>query len=171
MDMREYGFDVPLRRNSRVVTIGRRDGWFCSYCKTAINSFDATTDHVIPRSKGGGHANTNRVLCCSACNGAKGNMDEAVFRASPWLAQHRAQLGYPVGNPGQQEEKVVATMPSEEELPIETFLTWGGELRRDWPPIGGAIIQCKSCGMRHGQRYMCATRWVHVDRAERQMRG
>lgn len=171
MKMSDYGFDVP-RANSRVMTIGSRDGWFCHYCKVDLDTYDATTDHVIPRSKGGGNANTNRVLCCGACNQAKGDKDAEEFFQSPWLSSRRAQLGYPVGNPMlKMKERAVATMATvpSEVLPEETFMAWGGELRSDWPPLGGAIIQCKSCGMRHGTRYMCSHRWVIVDRAERQM--
>lgn len=31
-----------------------------------------TTDHVIPRSRGGAHTRENRLPCCKACNATKG---------------------------------------------------------------------------------------------------
>lgn len=31
-----------------------------------------TTDHVIPRSRGGSHARANKLPCCNPCNATKG---------------------------------------------------------------------------------------------------
>lgn len=50
-----------------------RDQWCCAYCGHSFSSHQLTLDHVIPRSRGGKTTWTNIVMCCNACNGAKGN--------------------------------------------------------------------------------------------------
>jgi hypothetical protein len=52
----------------------KRDGYVCQYCGE-----DATqVDHVIPRSRGGGHELENLLACCAKCNSLKG-AKEGVF--------------------------------------------------------------------------------------------
>ena len=46
-----------------------RDRFRCQYCGTAPR--DLTLDHVIPRSRGGGHIWSNVVSACVACNHRK----------------------------------------------------------------------------------------------------
>ena len=46
----------------------KRDSYICQYCGE-----DATqVDHVIPRSRGGGHELDNLLACCAKCNTLKG---------------------------------------------------------------------------------------------------
>lgn len=47
-----------------------RDGFTCQYCGRQGN--DLTIDHVVPRSRGGGHAWENLVSACKPCNHRKG---------------------------------------------------------------------------------------------------
>jgi hypothetical protein len=47
----------------------------CFYCKRALCYRQATTDHFIPRSKGGANSTANRVLACTDCNTAKRDLD------------------------------------------------------------------------------------------------
>lgn len=47
----------------------------CFYCKRALCYREATTDHFIPRSKGGANSTANRVLACTDCNTAKRDLD------------------------------------------------------------------------------------------------
>jgi hypothetical protein len=47
----------------------------CFYCKRALCYREATTDHFIPRSRGGANATANRVLACTDCNTAKRDLD------------------------------------------------------------------------------------------------
>lgn len=48
-----------------------RNGWnpSCHWCGHAFEKFeDATADHVVPLSKGGGNGDDNFVLACNDCN-------------------------------------------------------------------------------------------------------
>jgi len=56
----------PLLRQSRREDRGER---VCAYCGT---DEDLTTDHVMPRSRGGGNETSNKVWACRSCNSAKG---------------------------------------------------------------------------------------------------
>lgn len=58
----------PLSRTN----ILARDNFQCQYCGISLPSKDATLDHVLPRSKGGGTSWQNVVCCCKRCNRKKG---------------------------------------------------------------------------------------------------
>lgn len=60
---------APLTRRN-VLT---RDMWRCAYCNLKAD----TIDHVIPRSKGGGHVWENVVAACKRCNHSKGDRTPA----------------------------------------------------------------------------------------------
>lgn len=47
-----------------------RDGFTCQYC--GRRGGDLTIDHVVPRSRGGGHSWENLVSACKPCNHRKG---------------------------------------------------------------------------------------------------
>jgi len=49
----------------------------CVYCKSTI---DLSTDHLIPKNRGGDDSADNLVLACKSCNSSKG--DKGVFE---WL--------------------------------------------------------------------------------------
>jgi hypothetical protein len=53
----------------------------CVFCKSAI---DLTTDHLIPRSRGGDDSPDNLVLACKSCNTSRG--DKGIFE---WLGLKR----------------------------------------------------------------------------------
>jgi 5-methylcytosine-specific restriction endonuclease McrA len=57
---------VPYRRRAPLNRRGvfARDGHRCQYCGAAAESID----HVIPRSRGGGHTWDNVVAACRPCN-------------------------------------------------------------------------------------------------------
>ncbi|MEZ5169863.1 MAG: HNH endonuclease [Acidimicrobiia bacterium] len=54
---------VPLSRRA----VFARDGHRCQYCDRAAENID----HVVPRSRGGGHSWDNVVASCRRCNSAK----------------------------------------------------------------------------------------------------
>ncbi len=58
-----YRHSVPLSRRA----IFARDGGRCVYCMAPATSID----HVVPRSRGGGHSWDNVVSACHRCNHAK----------------------------------------------------------------------------------------------------
>lgn len=47
-----------------------RDDYTCQYCGTRTH--DLTIDHIVPRSRGGGHSWDNLVSACRSCNHRKG---------------------------------------------------------------------------------------------------
>lgn len=70
-----YFVKVPYRTRAslsrRAVFV--RDEHTCQYCGRAAEN----VDHVIPRSKGGGHTWDNVVAACKACNSRKENRSPA----------------------------------------------------------------------------------------------
>lgn len=58
-----YRVAVPLSRRA----VFARDGHRCQYCGRPAENLD----HVVPRSRGGGHAWENVVASCRACNARK----------------------------------------------------------------------------------------------------
>lgn len=59
--------DVKLTRNNLYQQYKKK----CCYCAKHVSSFEATWDHVTPRSKGGVTSWTNLVLSCKSCNARK----------------------------------------------------------------------------------------------------
>jgi 5-methylcytosine-specific restriction endonuclease McrA len=60
---------VPYQPATAVTRTGvlRRDRRSCAYCGGRAD----TIDHVVPRSRGGGHSWENCVACCVRCNSRK----------------------------------------------------------------------------------------------------
>lgn len=88
-------YTLPLKRRLAIL---ERDGWKCVYCGQPL-TYDMvpargpegcftsppgyqypTMDHVIPRSKGGGHDMDNVVAACHRCNSKKYTKDVDLFR-------------------------------------------------------------------------------------------
>lgn len=57
-----------------------RDGYRCQYCHIRLPTAELTTDHVIPRSRGGATTWDNVVTACGPCNRKKGNKSLAQAR-------------------------------------------------------------------------------------------
>ena len=83
-----YRHPVPMTRAG----VLRRDGRRCAYCARRAD----TIDHVVPRSRGGGHTWENCVAACRGCNSRKADrlLDELgwTLRVVP-VAPHRAAGG------------------------------------------------------------------------------
>lgn len=47
----------------------------CIYCDVKLDKENATTDHIIPISKGGNNCQVNLVVCCKSCNNERGDLD------------------------------------------------------------------------------------------------
>jgi 5-methylcytosine-specific restriction endonuclease McrA len=68
-------FNLPVSRR----TVLSRDAYTCQYCGEQPGKDQLTIDHVLPRSRGGGHSWDNVVTACGPCNRRKGDRtpDEA----------------------------------------------------------------------------------------------
>jgi 5-methylcytosine-specific restriction endonuclease McrA len=66
-----YFVKVPYRARASLTrrAVFARDDWMCQYCGAAAEN----VDHVIPRSRGGGHVWENVVAACRRCNSRKEN--------------------------------------------------------------------------------------------------
>jgi 5-methylcytosine-specific restriction endonuclease McrA len=66
-----YFVHVPYRASVALTrrAVFARDGWVCQYCGNAAEN----VDHVLPKSKGGGHTWDNVVAACRRCNSRKEN--------------------------------------------------------------------------------------------------
>ena len=64
-----------LGRRARLERILRRDEPTCVWCRRPVDAglVEATTEHVIPRSKGGPSWLENEVAACRRCNGQRGH--------------------------------------------------------------------------------------------------
>lgn len=80
------GYSEKNQGNLEVIKLGYRDnffkdsknksnhGWYtCVGCGKKLRKGDATIDHIIPQSCGGGHGMDNLQCMCRSCNSSKGN--------------------------------------------------------------------------------------------------
>ncbi|MEW6474357.1 MAG: HNH endonuclease [Actinomycetota bacterium] len=78
-----------LSRQERLAEILRRDGGECVWCGRSLVGPDdsrrgralvrATTDHLIPKLKGGPSWMENEVAACARCNRARGHRSPAAW--------------------------------------------------------------------------------------------
>lgn len=54
----------------------------CIYCETHLTLDNATTDHIIPISKGGNNTQVNLMVCCHQCNSDRGTTSFTKFLKS-----------------------------------------------------------------------------------------
>lgn len=74
-----------LDRAERLALVRVRDGDTCAWCGRDLSGLvTATTDHVIPRVKGGPSWLENEVAACRRCNGQRGHTG-----AVEWLEECR----------------------------------------------------------------------------------
>lgn len=72
----------------RRLTLFRRDGWRCVYCRRRGTTRTLTMDHKIPRKDGGRATLDNLLTACRSCNQRKGVKPYDVF-----MERIRAELG------------------------------------------------------------------------------
>ena len=68
-----------------------RDQFRCGYCGTKAT----TIDHIMPRSRGGGHSWENCVACCANCNHRKADklLSELGWTCAWRRPRQRAGIG------------------------------------------------------------------------------
>lgn len=73
--IRTFNYVKPVINSCSVnkTLLYKRDNGRCQYCNKSIKKLEATLDHVIPKSRGGGNSWTNLVISCYSCNNSKGN--------------------------------------------------------------------------------------------------
>ena len=64
-----------LNRRERMALILDRDGAECVWCRREleVGLVDATTEHLVPRIKGGPSWVENELAACRRCNGERGH--------------------------------------------------------------------------------------------------
>ncbi len=84
--------DVTLNRAERRIRIIERDGPLCVWCGTDVTAdlVDATTEHVVPKIKGGPSWLENEVMACKRCNSQRGHVSPAEW------ADECERRGWPV---------------------------------------------------------------------------
>jgi 5-methylcytosine-specific restriction endonuclease McrA len=67
---------MELDRRERMARILERDGRECVWCRRPLDVglVLATTEHVVPRIKGGPSWIENEVAACRRCNGQRGHL-------------------------------------------------------------------------------------------------
>lgn len=75
---RDTGRPPPVRQPGRAARLEAaldRDGATCTWCGRAFGPLvAATTEHVVPRVKGGPSWAENELAACRRCNGARGHL-------------------------------------------------------------------------------------------------
>ena len=95
-----YFVRVPFERRAALNrrSVFARDGHRCQYCDGPAESID----HVVPRSRGGGHEWENVVAACRPCNVAKRDrfLHETTMRlrTPPCVPRHLSWLVVSVGD-------------------------------------------------------------------------
>ncbi|MFT7840567.1 HNH endonuclease [Saccharothrix sp. BKS2] len=75
--------DPLLDRAARLTLAIARDGDDCAWCRRPFSGqVTPTTDHLVPRVKGGPSWLENEVAACRRCNRARGHLSP-----SDWLAE------------------------------------------------------------------------------------
>jgi hypothetical protein len=80
-----------LNRAERLALVLERDGAFCVWCGRPIDTdlVRATTEHVVPRLKGGPSWIENEVAACARCNHRRKHTAPAE-----WLAHCEREPGW-----------------------------------------------------------------------------
>lgn len=80
---------APWIHPAKRLRIYERDGWVCRLCDLPVprwllgdkrDPLAPTLDHVVPRSRGGGHEEWNLQLAHRRCNSAKRNRLPAIVQ-------------------------------------------------------------------------------------------
>ncbi len=112
-------------RRQRLTLILERDGDACVWCgrRLEVGLVAATTEHVVPRIKGGPSWLENEVAACRRCNGERGHLTPAEW------ADECARRGWPVNR-----AVLVATLES-----LQVAIAARGGQRRARPYVDSQL--------------------------------
>lgn len=105
-----------------------RDSGRCQYCANKVSRPEATYDHVLPRSQGGGTRWENIVIACVPCNQRKGGRTPEQARMT--------LLSVPV-KPKKLPDSLKLTFTWQKGMPeswrswLRSVSYWNGELASD----------------------------------------
>jgi 5-methylcytosine-specific restriction endonuclease McrA len=68
------------KRELKRILFGSRSEVGCCFCGCGLTFNQATLEHIIPLSEGGGWKPTNLALSCSRCNSHRGSIEFELFR-------------------------------------------------------------------------------------------
>ena len=116
----------------------------CFYCRASLDDYDRTVDHLIPESRGGIRANSNKVPACGACNRLKGDMTPDEFKRALCamikleVREHKKRYGYLRKIEISVEELIASKKPEERRNDNKTVVAHTIEKQRhekNLPPI------------------------------------
>jgi hypothetical protein len=112
----------------------------CVYCGTAD---DLTTDHLIPRSRGGTSSPDNLVLSCKSCNSSR--RDKGIFQ---WLGpkgkdkMHRLLAGKYLKELYKKHEALGTLDVSVDTLEELCRKCKNGDTCKEWETVGEMTVLC-----------------------------
>ena len=114
-----------LNRRERMALILERDGADCVWCRRPIDVklVEATTEHLVPRIKGGPSVIETAVAACRRCNGQRGPLTPAE-----WIDECERRGWEP------NREAVVAALRS-----LQTAFVERGGMRRARPYVATQV--------------------------------
>jgi CRISPR/Cas system Type II protein with McrA/HNH and RuvC-like nuclease domain len=124
--------DRPPSRAERRARILERDGGRCVWCGRAVDVglVGATTEHVVPRLKGGPSWIENEVAACARCNHERGHRTPA-----DWLEECERR-GWPA-----DREAIVRAL-----LALEAAIAERGGQRRARAYVAGQLRRLRRGG-------------------------
>jgi hypothetical protein len=85
-------------------------GGFCFFCKQTLPKSDASVEHLVATSKGGGNNDENRVACCKTLNALLGSMSlKEKFQV---MLNQRGSFNCPNRSDGANTAKSVGANPN-----------------------------------------------------------
>jgi hypothetical protein len=124
MDPRRASAPPQLDRVQRMAVVLERDGATCAWCGRAFErQVTPTTDHLVPRVKGGPSWLENEVAACRRCNAERGHRG-----AAEWL-EECLRRGWPAD--GERVRRVLALLE-------EAIRSRGGQ-RRARPHLAAQV--------------------------------
>lgn len=79
MRFKQWGYTIKRKGGNPAVVERLSPTVLCPYCMDKLTPANAGLDHMIALARGGTNDAGNLIICCQACNRAKGIIHHAVF--------------------------------------------------------------------------------------------